>query len=338
MKRHQSSPPANASGSNINSIVAQIARCTSDQTLSQNVHNEISEIANSIGQVFAEQFERTKDDFKRLKQTIDGGRFPTPILRTMGKGKEETLFTQLFRYFLDPSEVHGLNCEFLWICFGAFLKQKNISKERVDKLKENVRVIAEFPLGTVQKNNEKAGSRIDLFVESAEFVILIENKIHSRESNDAHGTGLTQLKKYNEAFKTNKCKNPDDVKVLRVYLTPQGVEPRGNEDVDSNEEWKCLSYSSLIAEAIRFLDDPSTNGPKWRGAKLKLASFVWELICGPLDKNPSDLFELAHKIERCLNHPEMSSTIIPWCNHNLVPIDQLFVLGRQFDEQKTSKE
>ena len=145
--------------------------------------------------------------------------------------KEVILHSKLLAELLNPNGSHGMGSYFL----SSFLEKLNKELEIKFSLDELDKTTIE-----IEKDTNGKG-RIDIFIETPNDVIIIENKIYA-------GDQEKQLKRYNEFLSENFGEKTKHI----LYLTLYGTEPSeySTEKIKDNSEkfWKCISYSETIKE------------------------------------------------------------------------------------------
>lgn len=149
--------------------------------------------------------------------------------------KEVILHSKLLAELLNPNGSHGMGSYFL----SSFLEKLN---EELNKELEIKFSLDELDKTTIEIEKDTNGKgRIDIFIETPNDVIIIENKIYA-------GDQEKQLKRYNEFLSENFGEKTKHI----LYLTLYGTEPSeySTEKIKDNSEkfWKCISYSETIKE------------------------------------------------------------------------------------------
>jgi hypothetical protein len=172
-----------------------------------------------------EQFIYNNPDLERLEAILD---VFSPFT-AMKWERQETRHSAFLRWILDPSETHGLGPYFL----RSFLKM--ISYQSSGTTSPNVFEVDSWDLtdATVEQESEN----IDILIQSEKdrFVVVIENKVDTREHSN-------QLRRYRSAIE----KQYQDYKQLYVYLTIEG-------EIPSDDQYLPIDYAqlaSLIDETI----------------------------------------------------------------------------------------
>jgi hypothetical protein len=139
---------------------------------------------------------------------------------------EEVLFTSILSYLLNPKFKldHGLNDKFL----------NKILVDLIPDYKPSSPVTV-----SSEKNLGNAGN-IDLYVETAEYIIGIEAKIWDRSANNVSADGVPQLERYC-AYIDKKAKE-ENKKWFLIFLIPNEISP------------KCLEeYNRVKAENVKLM-------------------------------------------------------------------------------------
>ncbi len=133
------------------------------------------------------------------------------VLQTIGIDRSENLHSDFISALLDPL-IGGEN--------ASWLLQKILDRilENAPRVPEMYRVSRERTLGSLGllESSGISERRIDLLIESADFIVIIENKVDSRESVD-------QTSDYYKAVRS--CLNPSDDRVMiSILLSPSGMQ------------------------------------------------------------------------------------------------------------------
>ena len=176
------------------------------------------------------------DFFEKLKKVnlieAENGTNDFNVFSVLGLEKKEViLHSKLLAELLNPNGSHGMGSYFL----SSFLEKLNEELEIKFSLDELDKTTIE-----IEKDTNGKG-RIDIFIETPNDVIIIENKIYA-------GDQEKQLKRYNEFLSENFGEKTKHI----LYLTLYGTEPSeySTEKIKDNSEkfWKCISYSETIKE------------------------------------------------------------------------------------------
>ena len=142
--------------------------------------------------------------------------------------KEVILHSKLLAELLNPNGSHGMGSYFL----SSFLEKLNEELEIKFSLDELDKTTIE-----IEKDTNGKG-RIDIFIETPNDVIIIENKIYA-------GDQEKQLKRYNEFLSENFGEKTKHI----LYLTLYGTEPSEYSTGKIKDNfWKCISYDKTITE------------------------------------------------------------------------------------------
>jgi hypothetical protein len=144
---------------------------------------------------------------------------PYSLLQVLRKTRDEESYSDILAYFLDPARPHGLGR----IVLDAFLTTIGIEEHEP----EEVYVEREYPL---------QNRFIDILIKTTSWVVVIENKIDSPES-ERQTTDL-----YNGVFQDDELKEKEYKKF--IFLTPEGLRPR-------DDNFESLSYDKLFKSIER---------------------------------------------------------------------------------------
>jgi len=149
-------------------------------------------------------------------------------------GTKELKYSKILAWLLDPKENHNLEDVFL----RKFLKKLiEINPDKFKQLDIEYVEIDCIPLDKAKVSVEQtllSKKRLDVFVRTDKWIIVIENKLLSKES-------VMQTKFYSEELSE---KFSDDTKIC-IYLTPDAADP-----VDT-EHFIPMSWEDILA----ILDD-----------------------------------------------------------------------------------
>lgn len=171
------------------------------------------------------------DFFEELKKVnlieAENGTNDFNVFSVLGlETKEVILHSKLLAELLNPYGSHGMGSYFL----SSFLEKLNKELEIKFSLDELDKTTIE-----IEKDTNGKG-RIDIFIETPNDVIIIENKIYA-------GDQEKQLKRYNEFLSENFEKKPKHI----LYLTLYGTEPSEYSTGKIKDNfWKCISYDKTI--------------------------------------------------------------------------------------------
>lgn len=196
---------------------------------------------------------------------------PLPVLTICGKGTREIRFTEYLAFFLNPNNAHGIQSNLLKILLDDICKEHGLSKNWYD----NCLVKSELNLGEIIDSNNKITSYVDIGIIGNEFLIVIEHKILSSES-DHPDSDLKQLERYNIALNNDKFK---DKRKIKVFLTPEK-----KENINSND-WIQITHKEIISKGIKLLNDDDLTTT----AKENLLRFLLDLSIGPYEKSHNSL-------------------------------------------------
>ena len=128
---------------------------------------------------------------------------------------------------LNPKGSHGQGDAFLKLFLKDVVHKEDLNTQAAE-------ILTEFSIGSISED-ETSGGRIDLAIQFADYLILIENKIDA-------GDQANQLLRYNNYAKETKKK----YKLL--YLSKDGHAPSEYSTGTEKENlyWDCISYSTHI--------------------------------------------------------------------------------------------
>ena len=207
-----------------------------------------SEPVLSVGELtsLAVDLKTWRRDYQQLLQRYlaklpydDPLRSPVSLFRTMDYGRLETAHTRALAWLLDDKE-HGFGFKLLEALLLHLVEDVRVTQ--LDRVKSEYSVYC-GPTST-------DGGRLDILAEGrweklgndVSWRLVIEAKIDAEE-------GEEQLSRYDECLDYL----PPATEVLRVFLTPDGREPRTN-----SAEWKALSFlvlASVFRRATAGLQD-----------------------------------------------------------------------------------
>lgn len=173
--------------------------------------------------------------FNELLKNANRYKKPTlekTFLSIGGKGFYENPITDLLSFFLDPHEVHG---------FGGFVLDQLIESVGL----QNELLSKDLITSPSREVVTEDGFRIDLIIESSDWVIVIENKINHLMNNPFEHYELYAKRKY-----YNK-------RLYFLIISPSGASVRNN--------WLGLSYETLVSQIKRSSSDVFLNAgySKW---------------------------------------------------------------------------
>jgi hypothetical protein len=125
-------------------------------------------------------------------QTLPRTRHSTTFMEIAGYPHYENVCSNILKFYLDPTEEHGLGN----LLLKAFLKM--VGKE-LSAVPDLATISREYPT--------KQGTRIDLVVKTDAFILGIENKIYHWEANDfdVYSLALEELGQDKEVIKSVLC-------------------------------------------------------------------------------------------------------------------------------------
>ena len=215
--------------------------------------------------------------FQRLHEVFEKGwGLPVPVLSVCGRGTAEIRFTQLLAWFLDHRNPHGLGGLLAQALFEEMFRGETVALDRCAAETE-VFVGTSLGAGGIRKENW-----VDVHLQFARCHIYIEQKIGSPEGED-------QLANYAD------CLAPvvDLARDRLVYLTPTGKEP-------SDSRWTALSYRELFGRLALVLDRHALS----QTARYNLKALLWDLMLGPIAKDPAWIDMLRKLTARVVKNPD----------------------------------
>ena len=251
-----------------------------------------------------EEFEKeTLPHLRRLDLVLEKGLgLPVPALSVCGFGTAEVRYTQLFAFYLDARNHHGL---------GGRLA-RSIFEGRVEGGSElpwdTCTAQAEYPLGKSELSDRtEMWNSLDLLLEVGGRRILVEQKINSAEGDE-------QLHRYSAAARSLFGDTVD-----MFFLTPDG---RGGR----NEEWKEISHDELIRSMATMLDRPDPELSST--ARHNLRALLLDLVMGPLAQDPKWIDELRDRVHQVVNDSNRAADIKRWFQREGMSYDALKVVAR----------
>lgn len=212
----------------------------------------------------------------------------------IGASKTEIRHSNFLAWILNPKASHSLGESFLKRFIREMVADSRaigISEIEVEQLDfNNVRILREW------KN-------IDILIEFADFVFVIENKILSKE----HSNQLSRYRKVIEKEYPNK-------KHVFCYLSPNG-----DESVEENDKYVSISYFHIvdILERIMTVKGDSTG--------VKVSVYIQDYI-KTLKKQvmeTDESIDLARSIYK--NHRELLDFIFEYKPDYKEPLKQIFL-------------
>ena len=180
------------------------------------------------------RIQKLLDGLKKLPQVEE----PEQTIFSIGsRGYYENPTTDILAFFCDTSAAHGLDSLVLTALLDCLQ----------DKFQSFDPSLIESPQREV---HTVSGKRIDLLLESQDWVLVIENKIFHHQNNPfSEYERFVKEKRHGERFKHKK--------VVYVVLSPSGNVTRSS--------WFGISYTNLIASIKEKLADHFINQPmnKW---------------------------------------------------------------------------
>ena len=236
-------------------------------------------ISAIVHQVKREMKEDVEEVIHAIKQVRKDG-LPTPVLSVCGHGTQEIRFTKYFAYFLDATQFHGMGDRVLKAAFEPEARQAGLALNWY----ENCEVYSEYPLGYLYGKH----SYVDILIKGQGFVLSVEQKLFSGESNDTE-SDVSQLQKYSDALHMNEqLKN---LKKVNIYLTPNGRLPGNAKD------WRALSHDDISQRLIRIIDDPFLSDIA-RGNVMRL---LFDFNFGPQSKTVETIQRIEKNAQRIID-------------------------------------
>lgn len=147
---------------------------------------KIKNLIISISKEVKAQLSFESEEYIRILQELMVEGLPTPVLSVCGKGTQEIRFTKYFTYYLDEKQFHGLRDKCLKVAFDQEAKATGLPED----WHQGCTVFSEYNLGTIHGYN--INNYIDILIQGEGFVLCIEQKLFSGESN-TNETNLGQL-------------------------------------------------------------------------------------------------------------------------------------------------
>lgn len=185
----------------------------------------------------------TKEFITGLKPIIDRNRYVTEERKSRGdffnifsilgmETLEVKTHSALITELLNPNGNHGLDKKFLLEFINIVLP----ITERFTLDNETITIIPEYNIGKI-KNEGNEGGQIDIYIETASNIIIIENKINAKDQK-------TQLIRY---YNYGKQKNKPFV---LLYLTLDGIPAN-----EQSTEGKDLNGDIITLKPISSYDE-----------------------------------------------------------------------------------
>jgi len=219
------------------------------------------------------RFEHLLAKFNQLEPV----EMPEQTIFSIGsKGYYENPTTDILAFFLDDKAAHGL---------GSLVLEALIST-----LPESINDIdCSLSLSPEREVQTEKGKRLDLLLESDQWVMVVENKIYHEQNNP--------FAEYeNFIFKQN-IKRFQDKKALFVILSPNGTVPK------KWTRWNGISYNTFI-----------------HSLKDKLANYFIEQ---PMNKWLILLREFLLHLENIMSQPQISLNTLNFVLDNLQQIKKI---------------
>ena len=213
----------------------QIQECINNKFNPQGLYRTLMEDSKNIKIIDTEIDNNILDNTNKIKQKyIDNG-YLFNTFHNLNLIRGEVKHLAFIGNLLNPLGNHFKDDLFLNYFIESLVGYEDLEDNQylLNFTKNNPKVIVEK---TIKNNKENIG-RIDLWLESDDFIIAIEGKI---EANDNEG----QLEKYD-----NYLKNQDK-KYLLLYLTLRKDERAKKIDIETLENCHLLNFEQDILEFI----------------------------------------------------------------------------------------
>lgn len=241
----------------------------------------LTAVVKDIERAVVEGFENARGRYENFIRAYRADGLPVAALSVCGKGTEEKRFTELLRYYLDPSEPHGLGGLLLETGFQHYAPfQVDWSRAVVD---------SEYVLGDAAK--------VDLLIRAPNLVVAVEQKLLSRE--DSRG-GTRQLERYSKALREH-CPDLPDHRIIRIFLTRRGALP-------SDEHWLPLTHARLVRDLSRTLGRKDLTPV----AHHNLRCLLWDLATGESARERGKWRALAKRLEEALMDTASAIKTMGW--------------------------
>jgi len=183
-----------------------------------------------------EEFDADNKDLERLESLLA----PFNIFEALKAEHVEARHSAFLAFLLDPKQSHGLGDIFL-----RQLLKKALAGVSPEQSAVSLIDLDAWDLTETQVHRERYYIDILLVNETRKFVVVIENKIRS-------GKRPGQLKRY---LKTVKQNYPD-YKLVCLFLTPEGDEPREEEVyIPIGYTLICETLETLVESRGSFIGD-----------------------------------------------------------------------------------
>ncbi|WP_237197171.1 PD-(D/E)XK nuclease family protein [Rothia nasimurium] len=220
----------------------------------------------------------------------------------------EKFYSRMIRYFLSPTENHGLGEAFADILVERF-------SESACKLNTENEELEIF----TGAETEALGSNIDILYRSAQRnrLIVIEAKMnsadhsHIEKGKNGEEKIVSQLDKYFNAV-VNKSGGYQDN--YFIYLTIEGDEP--TQEVESKDSWVCMSYKKLHEDLdkLQKIADERLAGQQNLSAVLSLISDFQQDISRKIRQHAKGMDAAASSV---LSEPEVKDKFKEWSERGL---------------------
>lgn len=236
----------------------------------------------------------------------------------------EKFYSRMIRYFLSPTENHGLGEAFADILVERF-------SESVCKLNTENEEHERF----TGAETEALGSNIDILYRSAQRnrLIVIEAKMnsadhsHIEKGKNGEEKIISQLDKYFNAV-VNKSGGYQDN--YFIYLTINGDAP--TQEVESKDSWVCMSYKKLHEDLdkLQKIADERLAGQQNLSAVLSLISDFQQDISRKIRQYAKDMDAAASSV---LSEPGVRDKFKEWGERQKEIINQDQAAGLGFKDR-----
>ena len=167
---------------------------------------------------------------------------------------------------MDASNNHSLGCKLLQSILDKECKEAGLSQDWY----RNCSVETEYHLGNIETENGNVASIADIVIIGDDFMIIMEHKILSGESEHPE-VNIGQLERYNKVIENNdKYEGKDKLKIL-LEPTPGNAE--------KYDDWIQLSHQELVNRGFKLLNNNSLSTI----ARNNLIHLLIDLAAGPYE-------------------------------------------------------
>lgn len=163
-----------------------------------------------------------------LKQfnELPGHHLETNYFEVTGYSHYENIASNVLQFFLLPTNNHGL---------------EDLMLRSLLEIADQEFLIGGFNNVTVDREvTTSEYNRIDLVIETDEYIIAIENKIRHSLNND--------LSDYEKHIENINEKNENSKKLLFLVLTPKEIKSKNEKESIQNSKFVNITYENLIAK------------------------------------------------------------------------------------------